>query len=125
MPSPSQPYVDNPCWGGPQLQQHNLSYLLELISSGKFNIDASNREETIILHNDNDFLVVDKVSVTCNFALGISKIVANSLRSHQTSEWMGVIQQVYTNWLLIGSHRLPLPSQFLKTPKVKMEISFY
>ena len=67
-PSSSQAYVDNPCCGGPELQQHNLSYLLELISSGKFNIDASNREETIILHNDNDFLVIDKVSVTRNFS---------------------------------------------------------
>ena len=75
MPAPSQPYVDNPCWGGPQLQQHNLSYLLELISSGKFNIDASNREETIILHNDNDYLVIDKVSVTCNFALVFRKLL--------------------------------------------------
>jgi 23S rRNA-/tRNA-specific pseudouridylate synthase len=52
--------VDNPCWGGPEEETHNLSYLLDLIASGKFNADPTKRDETIILHNDKDFLVIDK-----------------------------------------------------------------
>jgi 23S rRNA-/tRNA-specific pseudouridylate synthase len=55
-----QKLIDNPCWGGPQSHEHDLSYLLHLISSGKFNYDSIKRDETIILHNDNDFLVIDK-----------------------------------------------------------------
>ena len=55
-----QKLIDNPCWGGPQSHEHDLSYLLHLISSGKFNYDSTKRDETIILHNDNDFLVIDK-----------------------------------------------------------------
>ena len=55
-----QQLIDNPCWGGPQSHEHNLAYLLHLISSGKFNYDSTKRDETIILHNDNDFLVIDK-----------------------------------------------------------------
>lgn len=57
--SPTE-FVDNPCWGGPQEETHNLSYLLDLIASGKFNADPTKRDETIILHNDKDFLVIDK-----------------------------------------------------------------
>jgi len=54
------PLVDNPCWGGPQEETHNLSHLLDLIASGQFNADPTKRDETIILHNDKDFLVIDK-----------------------------------------------------------------
>ena len=58
-----QPIVDNPCWGGPQENQHNLTVLIHLISTGKFSANRSsshNAYDTIIIHNDKDFLVIDK-----------------------------------------------------------------
>lgn len=51
--------IDDPCWGGPREHQHSLSALLQVISSGKFP-PVGGRSDNIIIHNSEDFLVIDK-----------------------------------------------------------------
>jgi len=55
----SKQVVDDPCWGGSQEHQHNLSALLHVISSGKFP-PVGGRSDNIIIHNSDDFVVIDK-----------------------------------------------------------------
>ena len=59
--------IDNPCWGGKNIDEHSLACLLSLIKAGYFDSKTSDNETTsdpthhsILLHDDADYLVLNK-----------------------------------------------------------------
>jgi 23S rRNA-/tRNA-specific pseudouridylate synthase len=71
---------DNPCWGGPTLDRHNLDYLLRVLGSSTSNITAASCSvvepssfspetrlqrviDRVILYQDTNYIVVSKPPV--------------------------------------------------------------
>jgi len=56
--------MDNPCWGGPEIEKHSLEHLLHQIDSGEFatttTTETTTSSSSIILHHDDSYLVLNK-----------------------------------------------------------------
>lgn len=54
------PPKDNPCWGGTECHEQDLMSLLFHIASGEFSCNPDDQDSTIILHDCDNYLVLNK-----------------------------------------------------------------
>lgn len=52
--------IDDPCWRGDEFSQPDLKLLLSRIAMGEFSNDSDDQDSTIILHDCDDYLVLNK-----------------------------------------------------------------